>query len=150
MLAQWLNFAKLKTDARRARRRTTRVETRIGYYFFFIVWRPPLVITTGSSPPIFAGAGKLMTGSSLRAPFINAVQILAGKVPPVTDVRPPIPFSDYDALSRKSATDAASCGVYALNQADAFDCDVPVLPAAGRPSERAAPPVPPLTTLLSA
>jgi hypothetical protein len=52
-----------------------------------------------------------MIGSPLRAPFINAVQILAGKVPPVTEVNPPIPFKDSDALSRKSATEAASCGV---------------------------------------
>ena len=75
----------------------------------------------GSSPPTFAGAGKLIIGCLLSAPFINAVHIRAGMVPPVTEVRPPIPFSDSDALSRKRATDAASCGVYALNQADAFD-----------------------------
>ena len=91
-----------------------------------------------------------MTGSPLSAPFINCVQIRAGNVPPVTEVRPPIPLSDSEADSLKKATDAANCGVYALNHAEAFDCEVPVLPAAGRPSESAAAPVPPLTTLLSA
>ena len=60
---------------------------------------------------MFAGAGKLIIGSPLSAPLINAVQILAGKVPPVTEVNPPIPFRDSDALSRNSATEAASCGV---------------------------------------
>ena len=73
----------------------------------------------------------------------------AGKVPPVTDVSPPIPLSDSLALSLKNATDAASCGTYPLNHADAFCWLVPVLPAAGRPSARAADPVPPFTTLLS-
>ena len=43
----------------------------------------------------------------MRAPFINAVQIRAGKVPPVTEVRPPIPLSDSLAVSLKNATDAA-------------------------------------------
>ena len=79
-------------------------------------------MTTGSSPPIFDGAGKLMTGSFRSAPLIKAVQIRAGKDPPVTDVRPPIPFRDSDALSRKRATVADSCGVYPANQADALDC----------------------------
>ena len=80
---------------------------------------------------------------------MKAAQMRAGNVPPVTDVKPPMPFSDCDALSRKRATDAASCGVYALNQADAFDWLVPVLPAAGRPKLSAAPPVPPVTTFES-
>ncbi|CAB4886836.1 unannotated protein [freshwater metagenome] len=35
----------------------------------------------------------------------------AGKDPPVTEVSPPIPLRDSDALSLKRATDAASCGV---------------------------------------
>ena len=78
-------------------------------------------MTIGSSPPIFDGAGKFNTFCPFNAPFINAVQIFAGKVPPVTDVSPPIPLSDSDALSLKSATDAANWGVYALNHADAFD-----------------------------
>ncbi len=107
-------------------------------------------MTIGSRPPIFAGAGKVIMGSSLRARFIKYVQIFAGKVPPVTDVKPPIPLSDSDALSRKSATDAASCCVYPLNHADAFECEDQVITAAGLPKPRAADPVPPLTTLLRA
>lgn len=62
-----------------------------------------------------------MIGSPLSAPFINWVQIRAGKEPPVSEVIPPIPLRDCVALSRKNDTDAAICGVYALNQADAFD-----------------------------
>ena len=74
----------------------------------------------------------------------------AGNDPPVSDVIPPIPLRDWVALSRKNETDAAICGVYALNQADAFDWDVPVLPAAGRPSASAAAPVPPVMVPFSA
>ena len=84
---------------------------------------PPPVISIGSSPPIFEGAGNCKTGSPLSAPFINAVQIRAGKDPPVTELRPPIPLSDSDALSLKNATEAESCGVYAVNHAEALDCE---------------------------
>ena len=109
-LSQWLNFTKLISETRSARAIMARALLSKAY-FALIVCTPPLVITIGSSPPMFAGAGKLMIGSPLRAPFINAVHILAGNVPPVTEVRPPIPFSDSDALSLNNATDAASCGV---------------------------------------
>jgi hypothetical protein len=68
----------------------------------------PVVMTIGSSPPIFEGAGKFNIGCPFNAPFINAVQIFAGKVPPVTEVSPPIPLRDSEALSLKSATDAAN------------------------------------------
>jgi hypothetical protein len=53
---------------------------------------PGVVMITGSVPPIFVGFGNCRIGSPLRAPFINAVQIFAGKVPPVTEFNPPIPF----------------------------------------------------------
>jgi hypothetical protein len=80
----------------------------------------------------------------LSAFFMNSVQMRAGNEPPVSDVIPPIPLRDWVALSRKKATEAAICGVYALNQADAFDCDVQVFPATGRPNASAAAPVPPV------
>ena len=72
---------------------------------------PGVVIIIGSVPPMFVGFGNCRIGSPLSAPFIKAVQIFAGKVPPVTELSPPIPFKLCVASSRKSATDAASCGV---------------------------------------
>ena len=91
------------------------------------------VISIGFFPPINTGFGKVNFGCPISAPFINAVHTRAGKVPPVTEVRPPIPFNVCDALSLKNETEAASCGVYPLNQAEAFCSLVPVLPAAGLP-----------------
>lgn len=84
-------------------------------------------------PPICTGLGKYILGWPRRAPFIKAVHTLAGKVPPVTEFNPPIPLRDCEAFSLKKATEAASWGVYPLNQAEAFCSLVPVLPAAGRP-----------------
>ena len=48
----------------------------------------------GSMPPIFAGAGNSCTGAFFKYPFTNSAQIRAGKDPPVTEVKPPIPFKD--------------------------------------------------------
>lgn len=82
-----------------------------------------------------------------------AVQIRAGNDPPVTLDMPPVPDSDIElpALSdRAIMTAVASCGVYPTNQAERLLSVVPVLPAAGRPSPRAAKPVPSLTTFRSA
>ena len=88
------------------------------------------VMTIWLIPPICTGAGKAIFGTPSNAPFINAVQTFAGKVPPVTEFKPPIPLSVRDAVSLKNATDAANCGMYPLNQAEAFCSLVPVFPAA--------------------
>lgn len=50
--------------------------------------------------PMPAGGGKSNTGSSLSAPFMNSVQMRAGKEPPVTEVIPPMPFNDLVASER--------------------------------------------------
>jgi hypothetical protein len=47
-----------------------------------------------SVPPIYAGAGNSCTGDFFKYPFTNSAHIRAGKEPPVTEVRPPIPFKD--------------------------------------------------------
>ena len=85
------------------------------------------IVATGSgigkvsTPPINVGAAKSSFGWPLSAAFIYAFQIRAGKLPPVTEFKPPIPFSDSVASSLKNAIEVASCGVYTVNQAEAFD-----------------------------
>ena len=49
-------------------------------------------------------------GYSAKALFIYAFQIRAGKVPPVIEFKPPIPFSCFYGVSRKNATDVAKSG----------------------------------------
>ena len=63
-----------------------------------------LVISTGSVPFTFAGGAKFSTGTPLSAFFIYAFQIMAGKVPPVTDGRPPMPLSESVASVLNIAT----------------------------------------------
>ena len=60
-------------------------------------------------------------------------QIIAGKVPPVTEGMPcttPIGFSPFGCPIQ---TTVASCGTQPANQASASLSVVPVFPAAGRP-----------------
>jgi hypothetical protein len=57
-------------------------------------------------PPINDGYEKFLIGSFARALRAKVFQIRAGKEPPVTEFKPPIPDNSSVASSRKSATDA--------------------------------------------
>jgi len=84
---------------------------------------------------------------------MKPVQIAAGKLPPVTISRPPVPARETGMPSLFSLvmnTAVDSCGVKPTNQALLFMSVVPVLPAAGRPRSRAVAPVPLETTSVRA
>ena len=57
-----------------------------------------------------AGRGKNEIGYSANALLIYVFQIRAGKVPPVIELRPPIPVSCFSGVSRKNATEVAKSG----------------------------------------
>ena len=86
--------------------------------------------------PTPARAGKSTVLVPSRAPSMKAVQILAGNVPPVSSPKPAM-FCIGLRLAVDVVVDAdraVSCGMNPANQTDLFSVDVPVLPAAGRPS----------------
>ena len=96
------------------------------------------------------GAWKSTTGFFLSESRMNAVQIAAGKEPPVTVPNPPVPDIEIGRPLESSfaiRTAAEICGVYPANQALLLSSVVPVLAAAGRSSARAAVAVPLVTTL---
>ena len=111
---------------------------------------------SGQSIPFrepFGGSGNSATSVFFNAPFMKPVQMAAGKLPPVTVSRPPVPESDTGIpflFSFVKKTAVANCGVKPTNQALLFMSVVPVFPAAGRPRSRAAAPVPRETTSVSA
>ena len=110
----------------------------------------------GQSMPLrepFGGSGNSATSVFFKAPFMKPVQMDAGKLPPVTVSRPPVPDSDTGMpflFSFVMNTAVANCGVKPTNQALLFISVVPVFPAEGRPRSRAVAPVPRETTSVSA
>ncbi len=68
-------------------------------------------ISTGSVPFTFTGGRNLSFGEPSSARFVYAFQIRAGKVPPVTELIPPIPLNVVRASSRKKAIEVARSGV---------------------------------------
>src|SRR5687767_13902872 len=99
----------------------------------------------GATPP-YTGGGNARTGSPFSAAVMKRFHVRAGKVPPVTSPTPAKLRSGRSGRSENSATAVASCGVYPTNQAAVLRDVVPVLPAAGRPGNCAARPVPAVTT----
>ena len=75
-----------------------------------------LGLTLGDAPPVgnTDGISNCCTGSPSSAAFMNAVQMRAGKDPPVTDLIPPTPDIEMglpSAPSLTSMTAAARSGV---------------------------------------
>ena len=77
---------------------------------------------------------------------MKAFHTFAEVVPPKTSADPEPKSNESVAFSRLSPTATESCGVYPTNQAETASDEVPVLPATGRPSSRAALLPPPLVT----
>ncbi len=122
----------------------------------------PDAVERAAPEPLGSGAGSSQfpgwshRSNSVIAVFpsasaVNRPQIRAGTPPPLTRGSPSAPYSDRCAPESGScpirATTVASSGVYPANQAARSSSAVPVLPAAGRPADCAAVPVPLVTTL---